>query len=53
MIAQLKLDQRKRDDEVIDNIIREIFGPDVNLEYIDKDAVSYPWCHACFLIFLL
>ncbi|XP_076069518.1 sodium voltage-gated channel paralytic isoform X2 [Oratosquilla oratoria] len=28
----------KKDDEVIDNIIREIFGPDVNLEYIDKDA---------------
>lgn len=30
----------KKDDEVIDNIIREIFGPDINLEYIDKDAVS-------------
>lgn len=29
-----------REDEVIDNIIREIFGPDVNLEYIDKDSVS-------------
>ncbi|XP_071512566.1 sodium channel protein para isoform X4 [Panulirus ornatus] len=28
----------KREDEVIDNIIREIFGPDINLEYIDKDA---------------
>ncbi|XP_047500155.1 sodium channel protein para-like [Penaeus chinensis] len=28
----------KKDDEVIDNIIREIFGPDINLEYIDKDA---------------
>ena len=32
----------KREDEVIDNIIREIFGPDVNLEFIDKDAVSSP-----------
>lgn len=30
----------KKEDEVIDNIIREIFGPDINLEYIDKDAVS-------------
>lgn len=30
----------KKDDEVIDNIIREIFGPDINLDYIDKDAVS-------------
>ncbi|KAF2359711.1 Sodium ion transport-associated [Trinorchestia longiramus] len=38
LIAKLKRDQRKRDDEMIDNIIREIFGPDVNLEYIDKDA---------------
>nr|XP_045613229.1 sodium channel protein para-like isoform X8 [Procambarus clarkii] len=28
----------KKEDEVIDNIIREIFGPDINLEYIDKDA---------------
>ncbi|XP_042876654.1 sodium channel protein para-like isoform X4 [Penaeus japonicus] len=28
----------KKDDEVIDNIIREIFGPDINLDYIDKDA---------------
>ncbi|XP_042204473.1 sodium channel protein para-like isoform X8 [Homarus americanus] len=30
----------KKEDEVIDNIIREIFGPDINLEYIDKDADS-------------
>ena len=30
----------KKEDEVIDNIIREIFGPDVSLDYIDKDAVS-------------
>ena len=26
----------KRED-VIDSIIREIFGPDINLDYIDKD----------------
>lgn len=31
---------RRKEDEVIDNIIREIFGPDITLEYIDKDAVS-------------
>ncbi|KAK8395290.1 hypothetical protein O3P69_006178 [Scylla paramamosain] len=29
---------RRKEDEVIDNIIREIFGPDITLEYIDKDA---------------
>lgn len=40
MLPRKDWDGHRRDDEVIDNIIREIFGPDVNLEYIDKDAVS-------------
>ncbi|RXG71708.1 hypothetical protein Avbf_06028 [Armadillidium vulgare] len=39
----------KGDDEVIDSLIREIFGPDVNLEYIDKDSYFYKQLFVRFL----
>jgi hypothetical protein len=27
-------------DELIDSFVRELFGPEVKLDYIDKDGVS-------------
>jgi hypothetical protein len=29
-------------DELIDSFVRELFGPEVKLDYIDKDGVSSP-----------